>query len=178
MNYYALQVKTNGEEAFISEATRALSFRQREQRFFAPRRRLVIRRQGKKTEELKAVFPGYVFLETPQVDHTLYRLVRGVKGFFRFLKNNHDITPLSGPDLAIISHFQSFGGIAESSKAYFDENDRIVITEGPLQGFEGAIVKVDKRKQRVKLRLDFSQQKFTIDLAFEMIEKAEQRRAG
>jgi transcriptional antiterminator NusG len=174
MNYYALQVKTNGEELFISEATRALFFRLKKQRFFFPKRRLAIRRQGKRIEELKAIFPGYIFLEVDEVDTELYQRLKRVKGFYRFLKSNHDITPLSGKDLAIIAHILSFGGIAESSRAYFDENDRIVITEGPLKGFEGSIIKVDKRKERVKLRLDFSQQMFTIDLAYEVIEKVKQ----
>jgi transcriptional antiterminator NusG len=172
MNYYALQVKTNDEEFFISEAIKVLKFRENQQRFFFLKRRQTIRRQGKRFQELKPMFPGYVFLEAEDIDPILYRTLKRVKGFFRFLKNNQERTPLSGDDLILLTHFLSFGGVAESSKVYFDENDKIIVTEGPLQGIEGSIIKVDKRKQRVKVRLSFSNQSFVLDLSYEIIEKA------
>ena len=43
--------------------------------------------------------------------------------------------------------------------------------EGPLKGFEGSIIKVDRRKQRAKIRVDFAGSSHTMDLSFEDIEK-------
>ena len=59
------------------------------------------------------------------------------------------------------------------SKVYFDENSRIVVLLGPLKGLEGKIVKVDKRKRRAKVKLDIYEDSFFIDLAFDVIEKAQ-----
>ena len=53
----------------------------------------------------------------------------------------------------------------------FDENDRIVVIEGPLKGFEGSIIKVDRRKHRAKIQVDFAGNAHTMDLSFEDIEK-------
>jgi transcriptional antiterminator NusG len=189
MNYYVLQVKTTGEEFFITEALNVLqhsedehsAFRGLEQvkaRFFFPKRRLLIRRQGKRKEELKPTFPGYIFLEAEAISPELYRTLKRIKGFQRFLKSNQDITALSGQDLDIITKFLAFGPVAEISKVYFDENDRIVVTDGPMQGLEGSIVKVDKRKKRVKVRVDFSYQSFMVDLGIEVIEKADLNQAA
>ena len=58
-----------------------------------------------------------------------------------------------------------------SSLVRFDENDRIVVIEGPLKGIEGNIIKVDKRKQRAKIRVDFAGTVHTLDLSFEDIER-------
>lgn len=61
--------------------------------------------------------------------------------------------------------------MAEKSKVYFNEEDRIVVSEGPLKGLEGRIIKVDKRKGRAKIKLDFYDNSFAIDLAFEIISR-------
>jgi transcription antitermination factor NusG len=53
----------------------------------------------------------------------------------------------------------------------FDDNDRIVVIEGPLKGLEGSIIKVDKRKQRAKICVDFGGTAHTMDLSFEDISK-------
>jgi transcriptional antiterminator NusG len=59
--------------------------------------------------------------------------------------------------------------MAGKSKVYFDANSRIVVTEGPLMGLEGKIIKVDKRKGRAKIKLDLYNDSFSIDLAFELL---------
>ena len=97
--------------------------------------------------------------------------MRSTKDFGRFLKNNKDITPIEGRDLALLQHFLRFGQIADTSVVTFNENDRICVKSGPLQGLEGFVVKVDKRKQRAKISLDFANENFVIDLAFNILEE-------
>jgi transcriptional antiterminator NusG len=174
MNYFAIQVRTTGEDDFIARAESRLVKRLSRQRFFFPKRRLIIRRQGKTHPELKPVFPGYIFLEIDgaDLDRELFAAVRRTPNFYRILRSNQERTPLAGRDLAVLRHFVSFGDIAEASKVFFDESDRIVVTEGPLLGLEGSIIKVDKRKKRAKVRLNFSNEDFLLDLAFEVLEKA------
>jgi len=94
---------------------------------------------------------------------------KSTEGFYRFLKSNNNITPLSNQDLELVLHFIKTGPIAGKSRVYFDENSRIVVVEGPLCGLEGRIIKVDKRKRRAKISLDLYNDSFTIDLAFDII---------
>ena len=93
------------------------------------------------------------------------------QGFYRFLKSNQDIIALSGRDLSILQHFLKFGQTISTSQVYFDENDRICVTAGPLKGLEGMVVKVDKRKKRAKVKMDFSNDSILIDLGFEIIKE-------
>jgi transcriptional antiterminator NusG len=170
MEYFVVQVKASREDVFLDRLQRSLQSRSDRQRFFSPKRRLTIRRLGKSEQELKPLFPGYVFIEAENIDIELYRIIKKTPDFFRFLKSNQNITPLSDKDLAIIKHFISFGEVADASKVYFNESDRIVVAEGPLKGLEGFIVKVDKRKRRAKIQVNFSDNSFFLDLAFEVIE--------
>ena len=171
MKYYAVQVKTNQEYKYIDKVTNKLSGRLDKQHFIFPRRRLEIRKAGKKTMQLLPLFPGYIFLETEAIDNDLFMIMRRTPGFYRFLKSNQDITELRDKDLTTLRHFMQFGEIAEPSKVHFDENDRIVVDSGPLQGLEGKIIKVDRRKGRAKIQLDLYTENFLLDLGFEIISK-------
>lgn len=171
VNYYAIQVKTRSEEKFIRlfkatypEISLPVHF---------PKRRLDIRKNGKIRISTPAVFPGYIFIEAENDEEIIscQWQFRRTKGFFRFLKSNQDITPLTSRDLELVLHFiKNAGPIAGRSRVYFNEDSRIVVIEGPLSGLEGRIVKVDRRKGRAKIKLDLYNDSFSIDLAFEVID--------
>jgi transcriptional antiterminator NusG len=169
MNYFAIQVKTRDEEDYIKRVRVKLT--SDPGRILFPRRTLTIRKHHEKRTVTEAVFPGYVFLETDSIDADLYWTFRKTDGFFRFLKSNRDVCPLSGEDKRLLVHFISFGEIADKSVVSFDENDRIIVLSGPMKNLEGHIVKVDKRKGRAKIRLTLCGDKFLIDLGFEVMEK-------
>ena len=170
MNYYAIQVKTGSEEKYIN-LFRAL-YPELSFPIHFPRRLIDIRKNGKINTSTPGVFPGYIFIESEN-DEEIQEYqweFRRTKGFFRFLKSNQDITPLTDMDLEIVLHFIKFAGpVAGRSRVYFNENSRIVVVEGPLLGLEGRIVKVDKRKCRAKVMLDIYNDSFAIDLSFEVI---------
>jgi transcriptional antiterminator NusG len=173
MRYYAVQVKTRAEQKFIQlfralhpEITLPIHF---------PQRQLDIRKCGRVKPSRMAVFPGYLFIEA-SCDEEIMACqwdFRRTEGFYRFLKSNRNITPLINKDLELVLHFiNNAGSIARPSKVYFNENSRIVVVEGALSGLEGRILKVDRRKNRAKIKLDLYDDTFTIDLAFEVISPA------
>ncbi|MDR0551779.1 MAG: antiterminator LoaP [Spirochaetaceae bacterium] len=173
MKYYVMQVRSMFEEKYIRLCKNAVSGF--DIKLYFPKREYMERRQGKSEKVIKPVFLGYVFLELEDSlrIEDLQQIFRKVEGFHRFLRSNDDVTEITGRDLEIILRFLlNKDAIAGISKAYFNEKDKIVITEGPLFGLEGSILKVDKRKGRVKVKLDFCSESFTVDLGFETINKA------
>jgi transcriptional antiterminator NusG len=190
MKYYALQVKTRSEEKYI-KLVKSLHPEINFPLYF-PQRKMPIKQKGKIVHSLAAVFPGYIFAEIgsnyreknyPDGENSAeseeilkYQWAfRHTEGFFRFLKSNQNITPLADKDLEVVLHFIKTPGPVGVSKVYFDENSRIVVTEGPLMGLEGKIIKVDKRKGRAKIKLDLYDDSFSIDLAFEVMGSLEHR---
>jgi transcriptional antiterminator NusG len=170
MEYFAVQVKTRGESKYIKLFQSIYKIDTLRVHF--PQRRLPIKSQGLSRSTLAPVFPGYIFIETEgKIDPDVYWALRRTDGFYRFLQSNQNVQPLSGQDLEIVLHFIQVGPVAETSKVYFNEEDRIVVSEGPLKGLEGRIIKVDKRKGRAKIKLDFYDNSFAIDLAFEIISR-------
>jgi transcription termination/antitermination protein NusG len=172
MNYFVIQVRTGGEDRYNALAASALHGEAG--RLVFPRRRLRIRRRGAWKTEEAPIFPGYVFWEAGSLEIPVYWKLKRTDGFFRFVKSeksNINIQPLAGKDRELVMHFLGIGEVADISKVYFDENDRIVVHSGPLKGLEGYIIKVDKRKGRAKVRLTLCEEKFLIDLGFEAIER-------
>ena len=173
MNYYALQVKTRSEEKYIKLFKAVYS--EIDIQLYFPQRSLDLRQKGKIVTSNSAIFPGYIFLELKDDDNIIEHqwAFRRTEGFFRFLRSNQDICPLTDKDLDVVLHFiKRVGPIAGKSKVYFNENSRIVVCDGPLMGLEGKIIKVDKRKGRAKIKLDIYENSFAVDLAFELIEPA------
>jgi transcriptional antiterminator NusG len=169
MLYYAIQVRTTGEDEFIRRASRAL--RSETQRFFAPKRVLKEVKGGKPIKRYHPVFPGYVFFETEELEIEHRWKIRRVEGFYRFLNETSNPLPLSDNDRQLLLRFISFGKAADISKVTFDENQRIVVLDGPLKGLEGRIVKVDRRRGRAKVSLDICETGFLIDFGFEAVSK-------
>jgi transcription termination/antitermination protein NusG len=169
MKYFPIHDKNPEEEHYIKLVKAQLHTNPRRKLF--PRRTLTIRKLGVTKTVQTPVFPGYVFLETESIAPETYWIFRRTDGFFRFLKSNQHVHPLSGADKRLLLHFISFGEVADKSIVTFDSNDRIVVLEGPLKNLEGFIVKVDRRKGRAKIRLSMCGDKFLIDLGFEAIER-------
>jgi len=179
MNYYAIQVKTRSEDNFL-KLFKALHPQVKLPIYF-PKRCLDIRKAGKVIPSTLAVFPGYIFIEAESNDEIYPHQweFRRTMGFYRFLKSNKEITPLSGRDLELVLHFiKNTGAVAGRSRVYFDENTKIVVIDGPLSGLEGRIIKVDRRKGRAKIKLDLYNDSFAIDLAFDVIDALTPINAG
>jgi len=167
MSFYVVSVQPRAEEAFLGVGRNRLS--EEQSRFYWPRRKLTIRRRGKRVETLAPVFPGYIFLETEHITDKLFATIKQLPGFYRFLESNDRIRALTGEDLELVAHFVRFGEVIGKSTVTFDENSRIEVKDGPLSGLEGRIVKVDRRKQRAKVRLDLYKDSFLVDFGFELL---------
>lgn len=172
MEYFVVQVRTGEEEKFLKLAEERLGDHGYIDvvKLLFPRRKLIIRKKGKKRESLAPIFAGYLFLETETLPAELHWTIRRTKGFVRYLENNQNVKPLAGRDRELLLHFLQFGEIVERSSVTFDENKRIHVVSGPLKGLEGLIVRVDKRKGRAKIRLDLYKDSFLVDLGFDIIE--------
>ena len=169
MQYFVIHVKTRSEKDFLTRVKSIID--EGEARFIWLRRSLRIRKRGDWIETLAPIFPGYLFVEADEISTEFFLKIKPIPSFFRFLQSNENIEPLSEGDKRLLLHFLSFGQVVEKSVVYFDEGKRIRVLSGPLKELEGRIVKVDRRKGRVKVKLDMFENSFLIDFGFEALEK-------
>ena len=172
MQYYIIQVATGREQIFVDNLKKLSPQLAEKHNFIYLTRELNIRRQGKWMRELQPMFPSYIIVQTVnEIDAATINALKKLPDFYHFLNSNTDIIPLNDRDLEIIQHFLGLGPKIGQSLVRFDENDRIVVIEGPLKGIEGSIIKVDRRKQRAKICVSFGGTAHTMDLSFEDISR-------
>lgn len=169
MNIYTIQVITGKEDTFLKLWEHMKD--RHDLNVYWPRRELMIRRQGHTRKSLVPVFPGYLFVEAEEIDPEIFQEFRHIHYFNRFLKGNDNICPLPEDEQRIIMQLMSKGKIIKQSKVFFNENDRIVVVEGPMMGLEGMIIKVDKRRKRAKVQLSLYKEAHPVDFGFETLEQ-------
>lgn len=77
-------------------------------------------------------------------------------------------TPLSEQEVYIIKKLTGEGDIVEYTQ-FIKEGKQIRISSGPLEGMEGIIRKVNRRKQRVKVALKLLDSEFLVDLGIDIL---------
>ena len=122
-------------------------------------------------EYFEPFFPGYIFLQTEETDCAKLRTLAKFSGFLRYLPCTTEIKPLVKTDLDIITSMLKYGTTIEIVPVMFDENDRIVILDGPFKDFPGKIIAVNRRNKRVNIQLDFMNGMRVIGLTYEEIKK-------
>ncbi len=167
MKYYCLMVKTREEEKFKKLLEkRLLHAGKKDIDIIFFKKKL---RTSKNVEYESALFKSYVFLATKSLDLDSIWIVKRTEYFLRFLNSNRNIKPLYGQDLEYVEKLLTFGKTQGMSKAYFDENMRIIVTEGPLKGFSGKIYKVNRRQQRVTVLLEMFHNSIKFDLGYDLV---------
>lgn len=170
MPVFAAHIESGKEERIVQDINRLLGS---SLEAFCPLRELVVRKKGKEQKKDVPLFSGYLFINSVDFNPEKLGLIRRISGFYRVLPSNRDVQPLPPADIEVIQSLFNKHYKAPMSKAYFDENQRIRIIEGPLKGKEGLIVKVDKRKGRAKIKVNAFNSEHFIDLGFWTIQSAE-----
>lgn len=169
MNWYVLFVRGGMEEtlsAFLN--SQGLSS-------FIPRMQVVHRRQGRTQLVEKIMFPGYLFLESDldqtEIDNQIKELRKRRSGVVKLLKFDKDGTPALRPEeKEYLEKLLGKDRIMEHSVGLI-RGGKVIISEGPLQGFESQIIKIDRHKRRALLELDMCGQKTQVSVSLEIIQK-------
>lgn len=165
--WYAIFVETGHEENF--ERLVKVLYPDENIEILIPKRKLIERRQGKTCEVIKKLFPGYVLVRTV-MDTEIYYKLSQIPRVYGILKDECEPVPIREEEMAVILALISSGDTIDFSELY-REGERIVVISGPLKGMEGIIEKVNARKKRVKVRLQFLGQEKRVDLGAHLIDK-------
>ena len=171
MSMFVIQVTTGRETECRRFLMKSEMFPDKS--LFFPRRKLIIRKQGKLSEKEEPLFPGYLFFSAEEVDPDQIIVVRATPGVFSFLKTDGKITPLCREEEQQLKRFMKTGEVAGISEIDLHENNTITVLKGPLKGQEGLIVKLDKRKKRAKVRMSLYKEAFLVDFGFDFVKKTD-----
>lgn len=154
--YYVIHVKTGKEQQAIDDI---MKYKSDQSHFdvFAPYRKALRKYHGEFKEVVERCFPGYVFVETNDVEKLFFDLY-WVPGYTRLLGREgltYNFLPLNEEESRMIDILYNANSnrTTEISNIEVREGDKIVVLDGPLMGLKSQIVKVNLHKRYVIVRV-------------------------
>lgn len=166
--WYVVQVRTGSEESIRIQCSKNVSAEVLE-KCFIPYYEEKWRRQGVWRTEKKILFPGYIFVVTEHMEE-LYRQLNKVIGLTKLLGTGGEVVPLSEDEVAFLLEFGGEKQVVEMSEGII-ENSKVIVTDGPLQGKEGLIKKIDRHKRKAYLELPMFGRMQTVQVGLEIVAK-------
>lgn len=166
-NWYAIFVVGGQEEKVKKNLEKTF---ENEMEFFVPKRELKERKEGKYHKVKRKLFPGYVLVRgNISVEH--YYKMKQINGIIRLLKDEKEPTKIPEKELKILNLLMNNSKEEIGISSILKENDKIEVIDGPLFGLEGMILKVNARKGRAKVKINFLGEEKTVELGIEVVNK-------
>ena len=152
---------------------------------FHPVRQLKKKVGGKWVDYYQKLIPGYVFVKSENIDEfrevaaklPIYLGLLGVEEgedyvAFQALSEAEESWLFQLAGKTMIDEKPSY--VAGVSQVGFDENDQVIILDGPLKSMQGQIKKLNLHKRYAEVEIDFMGQKTVFHLGIELIVKVDE----
>lgn len=159
--YYCLSCRTGSENDVARDLEQRLGYTA-----MTPVYQKKERKQGSWYIKRYPMMRGYVFFYSARTCE--FRTVSMMHGVYRVLTYDDGTAELAGKDRSFAEWVYDFEGDIGISKVFMADQ-HIKVLEGPLSGYEGNIVKVDKRKESAMVRFTVGEITRDVWLSYELI---------
>lgn len=165
--WYVIQVQARRERE-ISERCRAEIMQLDEDVFIMQHERMFRTDRGRE-KKLFPLFGGYVFADTEDIDDFRVRL-RSIHAMTKVLGTGGEVMPIYPEEEEFLRRIGGADHIVRFSEGY-QVGDRLVVTDGPMKGWEGAVKRIDRHKRYAVLGVSLMGQAIDIELGIEVLRK-------
>lgn len=169
-NWYVLFVMGGKEKQICEFMNQEYS----EWNVFIPVIEITHTKQGKDYLVEKPMFPSYLFVESKIKQQEFQDRLKSIRqkktGIIKELKFDEDTPALRDYEREYLEGLLNEEHKVVKSIGYI-ENDQVMITEGPLKGYESHIVRIDRHKKKAVLGLDLLNKEINVTVSLEIIKK-------
>lgn len=138
-----------------------------------PTEKVVTVRDGKKIVKDKVYFPGYIMIEaslTGEIPHII-KSIPGVIGFLGETKGG-DAVPLRQSEVnRMLGKVDELSLQVDTVSIPFTIGETIKVVDGPFNGFNGTIEKINEEKRKLEVMVKIFGRKTPLELGFMQVEK-------
>ncbi len=127
-------------------------------------------KRGRKTNREKKFFPGYVLVKMRMSDDA-YHLVKNTPKVTGFLGSGNTPMPVSEVEVKRILGQIEEGVDRPPPTVVFDIGEKVKVTEGHFQSFEGLVEEVDQDSGRLKVAISIFGRATPVELEYGQVEK-------
>jgi transcriptional antiterminator NusG len=129
-----------------------------------------IKRNTKRVRQQRH-FPGYVLVKMDLTDDA-YHLIKNTPKVTGFLGAQNKPQPVSEKEIQRILGQVAEAGVAKPRPVInFEFGERVRVSDGPFQSFEGMVSEVDEERGRLKVAVMIFGRETPVDLEYAQVEK-------
>ncbi len=166
MNWYVAQVIT-GKEEMIRQRIEDQNIKA-----IVPLRIMMERKKGTWCQVKRTAFPGYVFILSTIFNANMYYTIKSLPGVIRLLGDAKGPAPVREEEITLLLKWARNGDPLGLSKVFI-EGTKVTVVDGPLKGYEGKIKKLDARRFRAKVDINFFGDSKIVEFAVNVIKKSD-----
>jgi transcription termination/antitermination protein NusG len=169
----AVSGQENKVKAYIETETARLGMADYISQVLVPTEKVVTIRDGKKIAKDKVYFPGYIMIEanlTGEIPHII-KSIPGVIGFLGETKGG-DAVPLRQSEVnRMLGKVDELSVQVDTVAIPFTIGETIKVIDGPFNGFNGTIEKINEEKRKLEIMVKIFGRKTPLELSFMQVEK-------
>jgi transcriptional antiterminator NusG len=130
-------------------------------------------RKGKKVSKERNYFPGYIMVEANLVGEMIHTIkgVQGVIGFLGEVKGGAPVPLRLAEVNRMLGKVDELTETEEKINIPFIVGETIKVIDGPFNGFNGTIEKVNEEKRKLEVMVKIFGRKTPLELSYMQVEK-------
>ena len=158
---------------YIASEIERLGFSKKLEDILVPTEKIVQIRNGKKISKERTYFPGYIMIKadlTGELPHVI-KSVTNVIGFLGETKGGDPIPMRPTEVNRMLGKVDELSLETENIAIPFNSGDNVKVIDGPFNGFNGSIEKVNEEKRKLEVMVKIFGRKTPLELSYMQVEK-------
>ena len=170
----AISGKENKVKEYIEGAlVTSTLFKEYVSQVLIPTEKVVALRGNKRVVKERNLLPGYVLVECNLTDecYPLLRNIPNVLGFVTDSKSSMKATPVSQAEVNRLVGTVDDASVDAMMDETFLVGERVKVTDGPFNGFEGVVNEVAQDKRKLKVVVTIFDRQTPLELGYDQVAK-------
>ena len=173
--WYSVSVLSNYEKK-VAEAVRVAveeaGLQDEIEEVLVPTEEVIEVRRGKKVTAERRFMPGYVLVRMEMSDKG-YHIITSINRVTGFLGPQGRPMPMRDAEVNAILNRVEEGQEAPRTLIHFETGEKVAVTDGPFEGFDGMVEEVDDENQRLKVSVSIFGRATPVELEYTQVSKQE-----
>ena len=169
----AVSGQENKIKAYIEQEVNRVGMADYISQVLVPTEKVVSIKDGKKVSKDKVYFPGYVMIEanlSGEIPHII-KSITGVIGFLGETKGGEPVPLRLAEVNRMLGRVDELSVSTENVNIPFSIDETIKVIDGPFNGFNGTIEKINEEKRKLEVMVKIFGRKTPLELSFTQVEK-------
>lgn len=171
--WYSVHVLSNFEKKVaesIRDAVRIHGLEDEIEEVMVPTEEVVEIRRGQKVNVERRFMPGYVLVHMEMTSRG-YHLISSINRVTGFLGPQGKPMPMRDAEVNAILNRVEEGEAQPRNLIRFDIGEKVKVTDGPFEGFDGMVEEVDEGHSRLKVSVSIFGRATPVELEFTQVSK-------